>query len=57
MKIAVVKIELEYEFPTWMSNTNIYETVENQELPEKYREDSWEFVRIIQEVTNESHAK
>ena len=57
MKIAVVKIELEYEFPSWMSNTNIYETVENQELPEKYREDSWEFVRIIQEVTNESHAK
>ena len=46
MKKAIVKIEIEYEFPNWMSDKNIMEAIENQELPERYREDSWEFIKI-----------
>tara|TARA_R100000458_G_C8100802_1_gene127565 strand:+ start:293 stop:451 length:159 start_codon:yes stop_codon:yes gene_type:complete len=46
-KIAIINVNLEYEFPEWMSDDNIKEAMENQELPERYVEDSYEFVKII----------
>jgi hypothetical protein len=53
MRKAVIKIELEYEFPDSMSDADIEEAMENQELPEKYKEDSFELIEIVDSGTNQ----
>tara|TARA_R110000824_G_scaffold256095_3_gene445028 strand:+ start:221 stop:388 length:168 start_codon:yes stop_codon:yes gene_type:complete len=47
VKTAVIKVELEYPFPSRYTNKQIKELMENIELPENYKEDSYEFVKII----------
>ncbi len=49
MKKAIIKIELEYEFPDVMSDANIKFQMQNKELPKRYKEDSFEFIEIIKE--------
>ena len=49
MKKAIVKIEIEYDFPNRYTDNLIMEALENKELPKGYREDSWEFVKILKE--------
>lgn len=49
MKKAIVKIEIEYDFPSRWSDENIMEALENKELPKGYKEDSWEFIKIVKE--------
>ncbi len=53
MKKAIVKIEMEYYFPNRYTENLIMEALENKELPREYREDSWEFVKILKEGKNE----
>ena len=47
VKTAIVKIELEYQFNPNVSDEDIKWEIENMELPENYKENSWEFVKII----------
>ena len=49
VKTAVVKVELEYPFPGRYTDKQIKESMENMELPEEYRENSYEFIKIIKE--------
>ena len=49
MKIAIVNINLEYKFPNETSEKDIMMEIENAELPSEYIEDSWEFVKIVEE--------
>ena len=49
MKKAIVKIEIEYDFPNFLSDENIMLALENLEQPNSYRENSWEFIKIIKE--------
>jgi len=46
-KVAVIKVELEYPFPSRYTDKQIKELMENIELPEQYRENSYEFIKII----------
>ena len=49
MKKATIKIEIEYDFPSRWSDKYIMKALENQELPKGYKEDSWEFIKIVKE--------
>ena len=49
MKIATIKVNLEYYFDYKMSNQDIKDAMHNVELPSEYVEDSYEFVKIIKE--------
>ena len=49
MKIAIINVNLEYKFDNSMSNEEIEEKLQNLELPKEYIEDSFEFVKIINE--------
>ena len=52
MKIARVKIEIEYEFPDSCRDEDIIIEVSNKELPKGYKEDSWEFIKIYDSKKN-----
>ena len=47
MKKAIIKIKLEYEFVDDIPNRQIINICENIELPRYYKEDSYEFIKII----------
>ena len=47
VKTAVVKIELEYTFDGNLEDKEIINFISNDELPDNYKEDSWEFIRIV----------
>ena len=49
MKIAIINVNLEYKFDNSISNEEIEEKLHNIELPKEYIEDSFEFVKIINE--------
>ena len=55
MKKAIVKIELEYVFRDHWSDEQIVEQLENKELPIEYRENSWEFIKIVKEEKMKSN--
>ena len=46
-RTAIVKIELEYVFDKKTTDEEINDYIENVELPEEYKENSWEFIKII----------
>jgi hypothetical protein len=46
MKRAIVKIHLKYDFAESISEEDIIEFVENQELPINYKENSFELLSI-----------
>ena len=46
-KTAIVKIELEYVFDKDSTEDEINNYIQNVELPEEYKEDSWKLVKII----------
>ena len=50
MKIAIIKIELEHWFDENVTDEEIHEHIENVELPKHYRINSYEFVKIIEEI-------
>ena len=52
MRIARVKIEIEYVFPDSHSDEDIVMEVSNKELPNGYKEDSWEFIKIYDSKKN-----
>ena len=47
VKTAIIKVELEYPFPSRYTDKKIKELMENMELPDEYRENSYEFIKII----------
>ena len=47
VKTAIIKVELEYPFPSRYTDNKIKELMENIELPENYKEDSYKFIKII----------
>lgn len=49
MKIATIKVNLEYYFDDKMSDQDIKVAMQNVELPSRYVEDSYELVKIIKE--------
>ena len=49
MKIATIKVNLEYYFDYKMSDQDIKVAMQNVELPSRYVEDSYELVKIIKE--------
>lgn len=49
MKIGIVNVNLQYQFPDSMSDDEIQEQLCNVELPKEYVEDSFEFVKITKE--------
>ena len=49
VKTAIIKIQLEFPFPSRYTDKQIQEIMENVELPEGYVEDSYEFIKIIKE--------
>ena len=57
MKRAIVKIHLKYDFPNFVSDEEITEFVENQELPINYREDSWELLTIKDRIISKRKTK
>ena len=57
MKIEIVKIHLKYDFPNFVSDEEITEFVENQELPINYREDSWELLTIKDRIISKRKTK
>ncbi len=46
-KLAVINVNLEYEFPESMSNDDIKTAMQNIELPSQYVSESYEFVKIV----------
>ena len=46
VKTAIIKVELEYPFPSRYTDNKIKELMENIELPENYKEDSYKFIKI-----------
>ena len=52
MKIARVKIEIEYKFNDSLSDKDIMTKIENAELPDGYKEDTWEFIKIYDSKKN-----
>lgn len=49
MKSAIVNINLEIPLPNGATQEQIDEIIENHELPSGYVEDSFEFVKIVEE--------
>ena len=49
MKIATIKVNLEYYFDYKMSDQDIKVAMQNVELPSRYVEDSYELVKITKE--------
>ncbi len=47
VKTAIIKVELEYQFPSRYTDKQIKKLMENIELPENYKEDSYKFIKII----------
>jgi len=47
VKTAIIKVQLEYPFPIRYTDEQIIKIMENVELPEEYVEDSYEFIKII----------
>ena len=47
VKTAIIRVELEYPFPSRYPDKKIKELMENIELPENYKEDSYKFIKII----------
>ena len=47
VKTAIIKVELEYPFPSRYTDKQIKELMENMELPDEYKENSYEFIKII----------
>jgi len=46
-RTAIVKIELEYVFDRKTTDEEINDYIENVELPEEYKENSFELIKII----------
>ena len=46
VKTAIIKVELEYPFPSRYTDNKIKEWMENIELPENYKEYSYKFIKI-----------
>ena len=46
VKTAIIKVELEYPLPSRYTDNKIKELMENIELPENYKEDSYKFIKI-----------
>ena len=49
VKTAIIRVELEYPYPSWFSDERIKELMDNLRfnLPEEYKEDSYKFIKII----------
>ena len=47
VKTAIIKVQLEYPFPSRYTDEQIIRIMENVELPEEYVEDSYEFLSLI----------
>ena len=49
MKIGIINVNLQYEFPDDYTDKEIENFLANVDLPDEYVEDSFDFVKIVNE--------
>lgn len=49
MRLAIVNINIQIPVPDDATDDEVQEIIENYELPSEYVEDSFEFVKVVEE--------
>ena len=52
MASSIINVDLQYEFPNDYTDEEIKNFLADVELPKEYVEDSFDFVKIVNEETN-----